>query len=198
VDDGTQAGRSPEAARGGVTVRERAVLCRRPVRCSLSAGGWPGRRETIAACLLALLLAADIARAESPVLSVQARRGLLPLVVEESLDAGHLDADDARGVSTVVIEVTAPEDSAGWVLYIRAEQPVFSGEGAGKPCTDLEWKLDQATAADYRPLDDHETVVVANPAGGSARIALDVRMGVDWRSHPGTYGLGLVLRVAAN
>jgi hypothetical protein len=146
--------------------------------------------------LLVLTAPVGTARAETPTLSVQAGRVLLPLVSEESLDVGRVDADDAHGVSAVVVEVTAPRDSAGWVLYVRAEQPVFAGEGAGKPCTDLEWKPDQASAADYRPLNDYETVVAARPGGGSARIALDVRLDVDWRSGPGTYGLGLVFRVA--
>jgi hypothetical protein len=155
-----------------------------------------GRRIWLALSLFLATQPAGFARAEDAALSVQAQRVLLPLAIEESLDAEHLDADVARGVSALVVEVAAPKDGSGWVLYVRAEQPVFSGDGAGKPCTDLEWKLDQANAADYRALDDHETVVVANPAGGSARVALDVRVGLDWRTNPGTYGLGLVFRVA--
>lgn len=185
------------AMRAGGTARSRPGGCERPGRLDPAAGDRSGGRRILALWLFVLMLPVDVAWAEVAVLSVQARRVLLPLVVEESLDASHLDADAARGVSALVVEVTAPKDSAGWVLYVRAEQPVFAGEGGEKPCTDLKWKLDGANAADYRALDDHEAIVVANPAGGSARIALDVRVGVDWRTHPGTYGLGLVFRVAA-
>jgi hypothetical protein len=143
---------------------------------------------------LALLLTP--AGAEPPTLSVRVRRVLLPLVTEEALDQGGLATDAARGTSAFEVEVTAPEGGAGWVLYVRADGPTFTADGAGKPCTDLMWKLDQANAADYRALDDHEMVVLENPAGGSARIALDVRVGLDWRTNPGAYGLGLIFRVA--
>jgi hypothetical protein len=146
--------------------------------------------------LLLMSAAAMPVRAEEPTLSVQARRVLLPLATEEALDGAYLDPDAPRGVSSILLEVSAPKDGAGWILYVRAERPTFSADGEGKPCTDLEWKLDQVNAADYRPLDDHETVVLENPAGGGARIALDVRVGLDWRTDPGTYGLGLVFRVA--
>ncbi len=178
---GTSRHRAPTGSRSGY--RE-LLVPRLPVLSALVLG------------LLFPLAPAGMVRAESASLSVQARRVLLPLVIEESLDAGHLDADEAHGVSAIVVEVTAPQDSTGWVLYVRAEQPAFSGEGAGKPCTDLQWKPDQANAADYRVLDDHETVVAANPRGGNARIALDVRLGMGWTSRPGTYGLGLIFRVA--
>jgi hypothetical protein len=87
-------------------------------------------------------------------------------------------------------------DARGWAVFLRADRSTFTAEGTGKTCSDLEWKLDEAPAADYRGVDENETLVLADPAGGNARIALDLRVRVDRLTESGAYDLGLLFRVA--
>jgi hypothetical protein len=163
------------------------------------------------AVLLCLFLAAGAARSEEraertlpppappgevPDLTADMRQILLPLVTGDMLAAG---GGDGSGLAryTVHLDVATHAAKGGWTLYVRPEQPVFRPEGAGKPCSDLRWKLDREDPHSYRPLDDHETIVLANPAGGDARVTIDIAVGLGWRTGPGTYDLGLVFRVAA-
>jgi hypothetical protein len=145
--------------------------------------------------LLAALIP-GLARSAEPEMTARIGRIFLPLPSAETVDAGRVEADPARGVYAVQIDVTGGDPARGWALYLRSEQSTFSPEGAGKPCTDLRWKLDQEGPESYRRLDDHEAVVLENPAGGNTRITIDVAVDLDWHTNPGTYGLGLNFRLA--
>lgn len=131
-----------------------------------------------------------------PAISVVMNRILTPLVSEHDLDAGFMELDQARGVCAVEIEVDPGTNPGGWVLYIRSDRVRFSPDGAGKPCSDLMWKLDEEDGKSYRRLSDHEAVVLENPEGGRALIMLDILIALDWRTDPGTYGIELQLRTA--
>jgi hypothetical protein len=128
--------------------------------------------------------------AEAPELSADAERILLPLASEDVLDGGRAAPQQFR------ILVSSSDPGRGWVLYLRADQSVFRPEGAGKHCSDLRWKLDGEDPRAYRRLDENETIVLENPAGGDERVTLDVAVDLGWSTTPGTYGLGLVFRVA--
>lgn len=141
-----------------------------------------------------LCLAMTTALAE-PRLIVRSPRILLPLATEESMDAGRVETDPSRGLSALQIDVISEETGRGWILYLRAEQSTFAPEGAGKVCSDLKWKLDQESEGAYRRLEQHDVVVLENPAGGDARITIDVAVELGWQTEPGTYGLGLVFRI---
>jgi hypothetical protein len=141
-------------------------------------------------------LAAGPARGDEPRLVVWTTQVLLPLGSEEAMNAGRVEADPSRGSYAVQIDVDADGTNGGWVLYLRAEQATFTPESGGKPCTDVLWKLDEENHGAYRRLNDDEVVVLENPSGGSARILLDLSVDLDWDTDPGTYGLGLVFRIA--
>lgn len=144
---------------------------------------------------LSVLLAAPCLA--DPSIRVESRRVLLPLVTEQDLDAGGIELDSVRGQFALLIDISVPKtDARGWALFLRADRPTFMAEGTGKGCSDLEWKLDEAPSADYRGVDENETVVLADPEGGQARISLDVRVRMDWLTEPGAYDLGLLFRVA--
>ena len=158
------------------------------------------RIGTLAAAVTVLLFT-GVARAgisddsTGPDLSSDVQEVLLPLVTEEELNGGELRTDPSTGFYAVHLNVTGGEAHRGWVLWVRADQSVFRPEAVGKPCTDLRWKLDQEDQQSYRRLDDHEAIVLENPAGGDARVTLDVSVDLGWRTSPGTYSLGLLFRV---
>lgn len=158
------------------------------------------RLALLPALAAAVTIAAGIAvtgtaTAEEPHLSVRTTQVLLPIISIEALDAGDIESDPARGRYAIEVDVDA-EDSQGWVLYLRAEQATFMPEGGGKPCTDALWKFDEENRDHYRRLDSYDMVVLDNPAGGDARITLDLSVELGWQTDPGTYGLGLVFRIA--
>jgi hypothetical protein len=162
--------------------------------------GRPGLHRVVVGCASGLIILAAAwgqARAEEPRMTSSVGRVLLPLPTVETLDAGQVESDPARGIWAIQIDVEGGTPLRGWVLYLRAEQSTFTPGGAGKRCTDLRWKLDQEGAESYRRLDDHEAIVLENPVGGNARITLDVSVDLGWQTDPGTYGLGLVLRLAS-
>ena len=163
------------------------------------AGSTPLLVGTALGVLLGVLLAAQ-SRAD-PSVRVEMRRVLLPLVTEHHLDAGAMELDAARGHFALLIDISMPENEPrGWTLFLRADRPTSldkgAGKGTGKACSDLEWKLDEVPSADYRGVDENEALVLADPEGGNARIALDVRVRVDWLTESGAYDLGLLFRVA--
>lgn len=180
-----------------------AALARAVVRLSaLARAGSPpllGPRSRVTWIAL-LALHAGLSAAPcfaDPSIRIEARRLLLPLVTEQELDAGRIELDPGRGQFALLIDISIPEtDPRGWALYVRSDRPTFTAEGAGKACSDLEWKLDEAPGAEYRGVDEHEAVVLADPEGGNARVALDVRVQLDWLTEPGAYDLGLLFRVA--
>jgi hypothetical protein len=159
------------------------------------AGGTPLLVGTALGVLLGALLAGP--SLADPSVRAEVRRALLPLAAEHDLDAGAIELDAARGHFALSIDVSVPEDEPpGWALFLRADRPTFVDEGTGKACSDLEWKLDEAPSADYRGVDENETVVLADSEGRNARIALDVRVRVGWLTESGAYDLGLLFRVA--
>jgi hypothetical protein len=120
---------------------------------------------------------------------------LLPLVTEDDLDAGAVEGDPARGAFTFMLDVTA-EEGERWSLYIRSDRITFSAESLDKSCSDLEWKLDEAPASTYRSLDEHDALVLTRTEGGNMRVAIDVRVRVDWLAASGRYELPVLLRAA--
>ncbi len=94
------------------------------------------------------------------------------------------------------LDVTATEAGRPWALYVRADRGMFSPAGAGKPCSDLRWKLEGDSPRNYRAVDEQESVVIEQRAGGDLRITLNLAVGAGWNTPPGTYDLGLVFRVA--
>ncbi|MCA9729410.1 MAG: hypothetical protein R3E12_00970 [Candidatus Eisenbacteria bacterium] len=158
---------------------------------------WITRGMFIAAWTLLFATAGSRTVEAAPSLRVETQRVLMPLVTERDLDASYSELDPARGHFAILIDITVPKtDPRGWALFLRADRPVFMAEGTGKLCSDLEWKLDEAPAADYRGLDENETLVLADPAGGNARVLLDVRVRIDWLTEAGAYDLGLLFHVA--
>lgn len=156
-----------------------------------------GRASVLGAwVMLAALAAGSPAAAREPALRVQATRVLLPLVTADALDAGQISSDAARGAYAVELEVEDGDGSSGWAVYIRADGSSFQPETTGKPASHLRWKLDHEDERSFRPLDEHETILLANPGGGDARILLDLSVALGWDTDPGTYGLGILLRVA--
>lgn len=157
-------------------------------------------RSTFAARIVSLLVLLGTLWATpslaDPSIRIETRRLLLPLVTEQELDAGRIELDPARGQFALIVDITVPKtDPRGWALYLRADRPSFAAEDRGKISSDLEWKLDESPSAEYRPIDGNETLVLANPEGGNARIPLDVRVRMDWLTEPGVYDLGLLFRV---
>jgi len=146
--------------------------------------------------LLAGLAAGTPATAREPALRAQATRVLLPLVTAEALDAGQISSDAARGAYAVELDVEDGDGSDGWAVYIRADGGSFQPETTGKPAGHLRWKLDHEDERSWRPLDENETILLANPDGGDARILLDLSVALGWDTDPGTYGLGILVRVA--
>lgn len=139
---------------------------------------------------------AGIAPAQEPTLRVQATRVLLPLVTPEALDAGRVASDPSRGVCALELEIADDAPARGWVIYIRADGATFQPETAGKPAEHLRWKFDHEDERSWRPLDEHETTVLENPGGGDAKILVDLSVDLGWETDPGTYGLGILFRVA--
>lgn len=158
---------------------------------------FPGSGRKQAVLVFAMVLSAFTPRQAiaSPSLVVHAQRVLLPLVTEQDLDAGVVESDASRGTFALVLDVSVPAgDGDGWALYVRSDRPTFGAEGLDKPCSDLEWKLDDSPGSEYRSLDEHESMILARPEGGSARITLDVRVRVDWSTESGPYQLPVVFR----
>ncbi|MBU1948446.1 MAG: hypothetical protein KJ927_07030, partial [Candidatus Eisenbacteria bacterium] len=128
---------------------------------------------------------ATSARADGPELRAEIQRVHAPLVTAASVDDGYVEIDQARGNYAVSLEIEPGESTRGWILTIRSDQEVFEPVGAGKPCSDLMWKLDNEGKEAYQRLESHEAVVVENPQGGAARITLDALVKIDWETDPG-------------
>jgi hypothetical protein len=144
---------------------------------------------------LTSLVRPPVLEAQEPVLTARVTRVLFPLVTEEMCDAGRVQTEGFGGSYAVHLEVSTAGTKRGWALAVQAEQPAFRPEAAGKPCSDLLWKLDHESAGAYRPLDDHETIVLENAGGGDLQVTIDFAVRVGWKLDPGTYELGLVFRV---
>jgi hypothetical protein len=128
---------------------------------------------------------------------VRAQRVLLPLISEGDLDSGWVESDPARGAFALEVEVNASsKDRSPWALWIRADGPGFGPEGSDKPCSDLMWKLDEAPASSYARLEEGGALVLRAPEGGSLRVAIDVRVRVDWSTGSGPLALGVYFDVA--
>ncbi len=153
-----------------------------------------GSTPFLAAIMLAS--ATGIAPAQEPTLRVQATRVLLPLVTPEALDAGRVASDPARGVCALELDIADGAPARGWVIYVRTDGAAFQPETAGKPAAHLRWKFDHEDERSWRPLDEHETTVLENPGGGDAKILVDLSVDLGWETDPGTYGLGILFRVA--
>ena len=155
------------------------------------------RFRALLAPLAAMAVLWPVSSGATPSISVRAERVLLPLVGEDDLDTGWMENDPARGTFAIEVEVKAsPDDDSGWALYIRSEGSGFTAGGIDKPCSDLLWKLDEAPASAFARLEQEEALVVAVPEGGSSRVALDVRVRVDWSTGSGPLGLGVLFFVA--
>lgn len=152
----------------------------------------PARIAAAAMFFGGLLAGSSVAPAS---VQVEPARFLVPGITVETLDQGGIETDSGRGRYPIQIDINPEDPTRGWVLFVKAGQPAFSPESAGKPCTDLRWKLDQEDEKAYRPLREDGTIVLENAAGGRARIALDLRIDLDWRTDPGTYDLGMVFTI---
>ena len=130
-------------------------------------------------------------------LTIDTHYVLVPAPGASELDDGRVAMDPARGAYAVRIEVHAQDPAAPWKLCLRADGSTFRSEGFGKPCHDLRWKFDHEGEQAYRTLDEHESLVLENPAGGSTRILLDLEASVDWSLEPGTYSLGMAFRLVS-
>ncbi|MEZ4648581.1 MAG: hypothetical protein R3E97_07290 [Candidatus Eisenbacteria bacterium] len=148
----------------------------------------------LAFCLLATLFA-EPARCE-PTISVRTHRVLLPLIDDADLETGWVETDPARGQYAIEVEVSSKAKSGGWVLYIHSDGSSFRAGSADKPSSDLMWKVDEAPASAYERLEEQESIVLAMPQGGDARVLLDVRVRLDWTTESGPLGAGIVFRVA--
>jgi hypothetical protein len=148
-----------------------------------------------AALLLALIGRGAVA--QEPSLTIRSSRIMLPLVSAEMCDAGEVAADRSRGSYAMQLDVHANGSSRGWILTIRAEQSSLQPEAAGRTFPDLRWKLDQENEGQYKRLDDHEMVVLENPAGGDARVAIDLAASVGWDLDPGSYSLGIIFQIVS-
>jgi hypothetical protein len=146
--------------------------------------------------LLALPALGTTALASAPVLRVQTRRVMLPLTTIEALDAGRLAEDPTRGAYAVELDVEGGDPGRGWVVTVRADEARFRPETADKPCQHLRWKLDEESEGAWRPLDEHDAIVLESPGGGEARIRLDLAVDLGWETEPGTYSLGVLFRIS--
>lgn len=78
--------------------------------------------------------------------------------------------------------------TAGWELTARAESPVFISPHGSKPCSDLEWRLNDT--GNYSPLTTSASVVATG--SGDETIELDYRIKTGWDDTPGAYNLTVV------
>lgn len=162
----------------------------------------PSDRGRLAATIIGGLVLVSLSGATTPVLaepsiSVRTQRVLLPLVDEEDLDLGWIETDGARGRFACEILVESPLEEGPWALYVRADGSSFTRGAVEKPCSDLAWKLDEAPASAYIPLETEDALVLVASKGGNARVTLDVRVRLDWSTESGPLGLGVLFRVAS-
>lgn len=153
----------------------------------------------IASALVAFAIGAALSTTAqaAPSLSVRAQRILLPLVDEDDLDSGWVENDPARGTFALEIDVrTSSKDVGPWALYIRPDGSSFNSGALDKPCSDLEWKLDDAPASSFARLEEEGAIIIVAPKGGNLRVALDVRVRVDWMTGSGPLTLGVSFDVA--
>jgi hypothetical protein len=167
----------------------------------VSKRGLPPACRPARACIYGLFLLALCGgrgvQAGQPTVTVRSSRILLPAVTSEICDAGRVEADRSRGNCAVQLEVHTQGAAGGWILTIRAEQSALQPGADGRSFPEVKWKLDQEDEGQYRPLDDHEMVVLENPAGGDALVGLDLSTQVGWELEPGNYSLGIVFQVVS-
>jgi len=161
-----------------------------------------GLRARCVAAILALALLPTLGlgqEAATPAVqvSVDTHRVMFPTPTDQMLDQGQVALDPGRGAYALRVEVSPPEDSRAWVLYLRASTATFRSEGQGKPCHDLWWKFDHEGVGAYRPVEDKDSIVLEGRNEGRVEAVVDLLLDLDWSTPPGVYGLGLVFTLVA-
>jgi hypothetical protein len=128
-------------------------------------------------------------------IAVSHRKIVLPSPTDRILERGRIDTNTLRGVYSMAIDVRPETADRGWALTVRPARSFFMPEYAGKPSTDVWWKLDEEPAGAWRPLVDDAEVVHEQPAGGEARVFLDIALDVGWETPPERYTLELLFDV---
>lgn len=128
-------------------------------------------------------------------ISVSHRKIVFPSPTDRILERGRIDTNTLRGVYSMAIDVKPAAADRGWALTVRPARSFFMPEYAAKPSTDVWWKLDEEPAGAWRPLVDDAEVVHEQPAGGAARIFLDIALEIGWVTPPDRYSLELLFDV---
>ena len=109
------------------------------------------------------------------------------------LNAGFVELAPSTLSYALRLTVTDTE-AAGWTVYTRADTPEFSSLRGGKPCGDLQWRLN--TSGGYTAFTNMDSAVTSG--SGNGVVDLDFKLLTDWFDAPDAYGISVIFTVVQN
>jgi hypothetical protein len=110
---------------------------------------------------------------------------------KSDLDAGFMELTSSASTYALRVSVTdtLPEN---WTLYTKTSASSFSANAGVKPCSDLQWRLnDSGNYTEYSVFD-----VPAAAGSGDATVDFDFKMLTSWFDRPGTYAINIIYTIS--